>query len=100
MKVLNKSKVIDFIASHADARIALQRWVSRLEDGNWKSLADFKPLFKPVDNVGNDHYVFNIKGNKYRIVAILLFQVQIVNIRFIGTHADYSKIGQSEISNL
>lgn len=100
MRILNKNKLHEFIASHADARIALQRWASKIEDGNWKSLAEFKPLFKPVDNVGNDHFVFNIKGNKYRIIATVLFQVQIVNIRFVGTHAEYSKIGPTEISNL
>ncbi len=100
MRILNKIKLLEFITSHADAKVALQRWAGRIEDGNWKSLTEFKPLFKPVDNIGNDHFVFNIKGNKYRIVAILLFQVQIVNIRFVGTHAEYSKIGETEISNL
>ncbi|MFO7932980.1 MAG: type II toxin-antitoxin system HigB family toxin [Bacteroidales bacterium] len=46
---------------------------------------------------GNSRYVFNIKGNRYRIVAVILFQIQIAYIRFIGTHGQYDRINCKEI---
>jgi mRNA interferase HigB len=51
-----------------------------------------KSTFKSVDAVGNNRFVFNVKGNDYRLVAIVLFQIKIIYIRFIGTHAEYDKI--------
>lgn len=55
-------------------------------------------MFNSVDSVGNKRYVFNIKGNHYRIVAIILFVPKIVYIRFIGTHKGYDKI--KDITNI
>ena len=51
-----------------------------------------KKTFNSVDNVGNQHYVFNIRGNNYRLVVVIKFTIKTVLIRFIGTHADYDKL--------
>ncbi len=45
-----------------------------------------------VDYVGNSRYVFNIKGNDYRLIAVISFNAQKVHVHFIGTHAKYDKI--------
>ena len=50
-----------------------------------------------VDSVGNQHYVFNIKGNNYRLVVVIKFTIQFVYIRFIGTHKEYDKIDCANI---
>ena len=57
-----------------------------------KKQADIKNDFNSVDYVGNNRYVFNIKGNKYRLVVIIIFISKKVYIRFIGTHSEYDKI--------
>jgi mRNA interferase HigB len=49
------------------------------------------------DAVGNDRYVFNVRGNKYRIVAIIKFKARTVYVRFVGTHVSYDKIDASTI---
>jgi mRNA interferase HigB len=54
-------------------------------------------MFNTVDAAGNDRYVFNVRGNTYRIVAIIKFKARTVYIRFVGTHAAYDKIDASEI---
>ncbi|MDR0866661.1 MAG: type II toxin-antitoxin system HigB family toxin, partial [Candidatus Symbiothrix sp.] len=56
-----------------------------------------KNTFHSVDSVGNKRYIFNIKGNNYRLVAIILFVPKYVYIRFIGTHAEYDKITDCSI---
>jgi mRNA interferase HigB len=54
--------------------------------------------FNSVDAVGNDRYVFNIKGNSYRLIALIIFKVQTVLILFVGTYAAYDKIDASKIA--
>ncbi|BAU52767.1 mRNA interferase HigB [Mucilaginibacter gotjawali] len=49
-------------------------------------------MFNTVDAVGNDRYVFNIRGNTYRLVAMIFFDFRTVYVRFIGTHAAYDKL--------
>ena len=56
-----------------------------------------KKTFTSVDNVGNQHYVFNIKGNDYRLVVVVKFTISQVLIRFVGTHSEYDKIDSSTI---
>ena len=57
-----------------------------------ESLLDVRKTFRTVDYVGNDRYVFNIKGNRYRLVAMIFFDIRTLYVRFVGTHAEYDKI--------
>ena len=82
----------DFIAKHADADVALRDWYKRTTKANWTNFADIKQTFNTVDYVGNDRYVFDIKGNNYRIVAVVIFINKKVYMRFVGTHEEYDKI--------
>jgi mRNA interferase HigB len=52
----------------------------------------YKKDFNSVDSVGNQRFVFNIKGNDYRLIVIIRFSIQRIYIRFVGTHEDYNKI--------
>jgi mRNA interferase HigB len=88
----------DFIARHADADVALRDWYKRTTKANWNSFADIKQTFNTADYVGNDRYVFDIKGNNYRIVTIVLFINKKVYMRFVGTHEEYDKI--KDIKNI
>ena len=56
-----------------------------------------KKTFNSVDRVGNQKYVFNIKGNDYRLIVVVKFMIKTVLIRFIGTHAEYDKIDAKNI---
>ncbi len=88
----------DFIARHADADVALRDWYKRTTKANWNSFAEIKQTFNTADYVGNDRYVFDIKGNNYRIVTIVLFINKKVYMRFVGTHEEYDKI--KDIKNI
>ena len=62
-----------------------------------QALQDIKADFPATDYVGNQHYVFNIRGNKYRLVVVIKFTVGYIFIRFVGTHSEYDKIDCSTI---
>ena len=98
MRVISFSIIRDCIAKHADADVPRRDWYRRTTKANWNNFADIKQTFNTVDYVGNDRYVFDIKGNNYRIVAIVLFINKKVYMRFVGTHEEYNKI--KDIKNI
>ena len=98
MRVIAKKALVTYYTNHPQAKDALEEWYTKTEEAEWHSLADMRRTFNSVDYVGNQHYVFNIKGNDFRLVVVVRFTPQQVLIRFIGTHAEYDKI--TDIKNL
>ncbi len=92
MHVISYKRIREFIKDHPDSAVKLGRWYKWMKKGKFNNLNEIKRKFSGVDYIGNDRYVFNISGNKYRLVAVVIFSTQIVLIRFIGTHAEYDKI--------
>lgn len=92
MKIRNKELLDKFAGKHADARNALQHWVNTVEEAEWKSHNELKYDYPSADYVGNGRYIFNIRGNNYRLVVIVLFIAGLLTVRFVGTHAEYDKI--------
>jgi mRNA interferase HigB len=92
MRIITYKAIDQYSATHTDVKVALDEWYIKTEQSHWQCFADIKQTFNSVDNVGNKRYVFNIKGNAYRLIAMILFVPQIVYIRFIGTHTEYAKI--------
>ena len=97
MVIISKTILVDFGTEHADSIDGLNRWYELAKKANWTNLNDIKKSFNTVDYVGNDRFVFNIKGNKYRLVVMIFFDIRTVFIRFVGTHQDYDKIHCKEI---
>ena len=97
MHVISYKRIIEFIKDHPDSAIKLGRWYKWMKKGKFSNLNEIKRKFSGVDYIGNDRYVFNIAGNRYRLVAVVFLSTKIVLIRFIGTHAEYDKINASKI---
>lgn len=92
MRIFTEQTLKEYIEKVPESKNALQEWVSVVKRSEWKTFADVKKTFNSVDSVGNQRYVFNIRGNKIRLVVIIKFTIQFVYIRFIGTHDEYDKI--------
>lgn len=92
MRVISKKTLVHFYSKHVDAQTALEDWYRKVTKANWSNFSDLRNTFNSADSVGNKRYVFNIKGNNYRLVVIVLFVAKQVYIRFVGTHNDYDKI--------
>lgn len=99
MRIVSHRKLREFYETpgREDARVALERWYYISLKAQWKSLGEIKADFPSVDYVGNQRYVFNIKGNKYRLVVVVKFIMGYVFIRFVGTHNEYDKMDCSNI---
>lgn len=92
MRIFVYRTLVEYYTKHPDAKSALEDWYDRARDAQWDNFAAIKHTFHSVDSVGGKRFVFNIKGNNYRLIAIVLFIPKFVYVRFIGTHAEYDKI--------
>ena len=99
MRVVSHRKLREFyeINRHEGSRVALKRWYKIAKKAQWKNFSDVKSDFPNVDSVGNQHYVFNIKRNDYRLVVVIKFTIGYIFIRFVGTHQEYDQIYCSTI---
>ena len=92
MRIFTEQRLKEFVEKHPESKVALQDWVCTVKKSNWTCFADIKKTYNSVDSIGNQRYVFNIKGNYYRLVVVIKFTILFVYIRFIGTHKEYDKI--------
>ena len=92
MRVIARKTLVQYYVQHSDAKVALCEWYEKVNNAEWSNYAELKRSFNSADMVGKKRVVFNIKGNQYRLVAIVLFKMQKVFIRFIGTHEEYDRI--------
>lgn len=95
MRVIAISTLKEFWTRHPDSEQALKEWYIKTERAQWESFNDMRKDSNSVDYVKNQRYVFNIKGNNYRLVAAVKFTPKLVYIRFIGTHQEYERIEAS-----
>ncbi len=92
MVIISKAIIKDFYKKNPDAEIALQKWYKETKEADWKNFTDVKNTFNTVDSAGNDRYVFDIKGNHYRLITLIIFKTRTVFILFIGSHKNYDRL--------
>ncbi len=92
MEITQRYKLREFVNKHPEVLKSLNNWIERIENAEWKNHNELKADFPSADYITRNRYVFNIKGNNYRIVVVLIFFAGDLNIRFAGTHAEYDKI--------
>ena len=97
MRVIKKGTINEFIEIYPKSSDPLLRWYLLCKEHDWKSFSEMKNVFPAVDAVGNDLYVFNVGGNKFRVIARIFFSVRTIFIRFIGTHVQYNKVKLSDL---
>ncbi len=91
MHVISRRTLSDFWSQHTDSEEALTAWYKEAEHAQWSSFADIKQRYNSADVLPGNRVVFNIKGNSYRLVVKIHYNKAIVYIRFVGTHAEYTK---------
>ena len=92
MRIFTQQALAVYCKEYPEARVALQNWKVIVKRSKWSSFADVKKTFRTVDYIGNQRYVFNLKGNEFRMVAVIKYTIGFVYIRFVGRHEEYEKI--------
>jgi len=88
--VISRRTLRDFGKRHADARGPLEAWFRIVQNADWKNTAAVRDQFKDADFVG-EKVVFNILGNRYRLIAFIAYRVRTVYIKAVLTHKEYDK---------
>ena len=100
MHVLSRKAVKDYGADNAQAADELNAWFALVKLAQWHNFNELRADMPATDYIGNDRYVFNIKGNHYRLVAMIFFPVKQLYIRGIFTHALYSRLTKKQLIQL
>jgi mRNA interferase HigB len=96
MRVIAKKTLREFWTRHPDAEGPLLAWFREVEKEDWDSPARVKERYPAASFVG-DRIVFNIKGNRYRLVVRVSYPFRLVYVRFVGTHEEYDDIDVKEV---
>lgn len=95
MRILSKRTLREFWESspkYTDAEDPLKSWYREAKQASWLNPADVKEQYRNASILKNNRTVFNIAGNKYRLVVEINYALQIIFIRFVGTHQDYDAV--------
>jgi len=84
MRVISQKILREFWEKYPDARQSLQAWYADVKFATWTSPADIKNVYRNASFLANNRVVFNIKGNKYRIIVVVQYPYELVYIRFVG----------------
>ena len=97
MVVISYASIRDYIETNPGIGDALSDWYHKTKAADWKNFAELRQTFNSADYVGNERFVFNIRGNRYRLIAVVVFSIRTVFIKFIGTHQAYDAIDAATI---
>jgi mRNA interferase HigB len=92
VNVISRKTLVEFYQAHADARDPLETWYRVCRKAVWTNFNEVLTAYPTADIVGDGRVVFNIKENKYRLVARFSFRYKAIQVKWVGTHADYDNI--------
>ena len=92
MRVIAVSTLRGFWERHPDAEQPLKAWLQETIHAEWRHPSDLKLQFRSASVLKNRRVVFNIKGNDYRLIVAIAYRLQIVFVKFVGTHAEYDLV--------
>jgi mRNA interferase HigB len=90
MHVISYRRLRQYSEQHADCREALNNWFKVASQAEWANLAEVQAIFPQAEAVGN-FTVFNIKGNRYRLIVSIDYEGKLIYIKYVLTHAEYDK---------
>jgi mRNA interferase HigB len=97
MRVISRKHLNDLAKRHPDAKASLDAWFHEAEAAEWANPAQIKAEYGNASILKGSRVVFNLCGNKYRLVVSINYPYSIVYVRFAGTHAEYDQINAERI---
>ncbi len=92
MRVIAVSTLRDFWQRHPDAEQPLRAWYEEATSAAWAQPADIKAQYRSASVLKNRRVVFNIKGNDDRLIVAVAYKLQVVYVKFVGTHREYDAV--------
>ncbi|VEP15537.1 conserved hypothetical protein [Hyella patelloides LEGE 07179] len=97
MRIIARSTLRSFWEKYPDAEQPLKAWFYEASHVKWQNPSDIKNLYRNASIIANNRVVFNIKGNDYRLIVHVRYDIGIIFIRFIGTHKEYDNVDATTI---
>lgn len=97
MRIIAKKVLREFYERYEDAKEPLLSWYREVEKEDWDTPAKVKEKYRNASILADNRVIFNIKGNKYRLVVKIKYEYRMVYVRFVGTHAEYDVIDAEEV---
>lgn len=95
--IITRKNLLEYCQKYPAAATALQEWYHELIQSDFKNFNELKRVYGNASLVGDDRVVFNIMGNKYRLVVRIVFEFKAIQVKWFGTHAEYDKIDVTTI---
>jgi mRNA interferase HigB len=92
MRVIAVSTLRTFWKRHPDAEQPLKAWFEVETNASWSQPSDIKERYRSASILKNRRIVFNIRGNDYRLVVAIAYKLQVVYVKFVGTHKEYDAV--------
>jgi len=89
MKVLGRERIVDFYTREPKAQSGLSSWLFEAESAEWKTPQDIKNRYRSASFLAGNRIVFNIGGNKYRLLVKVSYKNQVMLVERVGTHSEY-----------
>ena len=97
LRIIARQTLKAFWEVHRDSELPLRAWFKEACQADWSSPAEIKALYRSASIVADNRVVFNIAGNKYRLVVKFNYAHRVGYVRFVGTHAEYDRIDVAKI---
>jgi len=99
MKTIGIKILVDYCTKEGkgDAKIAITSWIKIVQNANWRSPLDIKSQWPKASIIAHNRVVFNIAGNKHRLIVKVNYEAKVVIVRFVGTHAEYNRIDAASV---
>jgi mRNA interferase HigB len=97
MHLVSLPPLLSFTFKHPDAKQVVLAWCGEVKKARWRQPADIKQHYASASILKNRHVVFNLKGNDYRLIVAVAYNVGFVYVKFIGTHAEYDAVDANTV---
>jgi len=91
MRIVGRDELAGFSSVHADAREWIANWLADAEAARWQTPQEIKRSYASASFLPHNLVIFNVKGNRYRLEVQIAYQTGVVVVRWVGTHAEYTK---------
>ncbi len=97
MHLVSVPSLLKFASKHPDAKQALLAWCDEIKKVRWTRPSDIKAQYANASILKNRRVVFNLKGNDYRLIVAVAYNMGFVYVKFVGTHAEYDAVDANTI---